>query len=68
MSERRITELETKIAYQEVSIQEMDKAVIAMQKQIEELEVCCKILKERVRDVSSLVPGYDEGVEKPPHY
>ena len=68
MSEQRIAELETKIAYQEVSIQELDKAVITMQKQIEELEICCQILKERVREVSSLVPGVDAPDEKPPHY
>ncbi len=68
MSEQRIAELETKIAYQEVSIQELDKAVIAMRKQIDSLEQCCQVLKERMREVGSLMPTMDAGDEKPPHY
>lgn len=68
MNEQRVAELETKIAYQEVSIQELDKAVIAMQKQIDDLEVCCQMLKERIKDINNLVPGHDVGNEKPPHY
>ena len=68
MSEQRIAELETKIAYQEVSIQELDKAVITMRKQIDRLEECCQVLKERMREVGSLMPVMDSGDEKPPHY
>lgn len=68
MSEHRITELEEKIAYQEDVIQELNKVVLMMQKQIDGLEVCCQMLKERVKDVSSLIPGYDASDEKPPHY
>lgn len=68
MTEHRITELETKVAYQEVSIQELDKAVMTMQKQIEELETCCQILKERMREVSGLIPEFNFPDEKPPHY
>ena len=68
MSERRITELEEKMAYQEDAIQELNRAILVMQKQIDGLEVCCQTLKDRVREVSSLMPGYDTGDEKPPHY
>ena len=68
MSEHRITELEEKIAYQEDAMQKLNKAVLMMQKQIDGLEVCCQMLKERVKDVSSLIPGYDASDEKPPHY
>ena len=68
MSEQRIAELETKIAYQEVSIQELDKAVIVMRKQIDSLEECCQVLKERMREVGNLMPVMDSGDEKPPHY
>lgn len=68
MSDHRITELEEKIAYQEDAMQKLNKAVLMMQKQIDGLEVCCQMLKERVRDVSSLIPGYDASDEKPPHY
>ncbi len=68
MIEDRIAELETKVAYQEVSIQELDKAVMAMQKQIKNLEICCETLKDRTRELSGLVAGGMDHDEKPPHY
>ena len=68
MSEQQLIELEAKIAYQEVSIQELDKAVIAMRTQIDSLELCCEMLKERLKDVGNLLPVEDVGNEKPPHY
>ena len=68
MSEQRIAELGTKIAYHEVSIQELDKAVLNMQKHIDSLEATCQVLKGRMREISTLVPGLDTPDEKPPHY
>ena len=38
MSEDVIIELQTKLAYQEDNIQELGRVVIAMQKQIDQLE------------------------------
>lgn len=68
MSEDIITELQTKIAYQEDSIQELGTVVMAMQKQIDQLELCCEALKDRLKEASALFSGISEHDEKPPHY
>ena len=68
MSEDTITELQTKIAYQEDNIQELGNVVMAMQKQIDHLELCCQSLKDRLKEATSLFSGISEHDEKPPHY
>ena len=68
MSEHRIAELESKVAYQEVSIQELDQAVLVMQKQINELEICCQMLKDRMLEMSRQLPDGADLNERPPHY
>lgn len=68
MSEDVITELQTKISYQEDAIQELGAIVMKMQKQIDQLEMTCQGLKERLREASSMVAGISDQDEKPPHY
>lgn len=68
MDENRITELETKVAYQEETILELNQVVIAMQKQMDSLEITCQALKDRVRDMSGMMSNISEHDEKPPHY
>ena len=68
MTEDVITELQTKIAYQEDSIQELGTVVIAMQKQIDQLELVCQELKVRLREASAMSSGIADEEEKPPHY
>lgn len=68
MSEDIITELQSKFAYQEDSIQELSKVVIAMQKQIDGLEITCQALKDRAIEVSGQLSGGSDHAEKPPHY
>ena len=68
MSEDVITQLQSKIAYQEDAIQELGTVVMAMQKQIDGLEVCCQELRDRVREVSGSLGGGSDHDEKPPHY
>ncbi len=68
MSERRITELETKVAYQEDSIQEFNQVVISLQKQVDGLEITCQALKDRLRDMSGMISNISDEDEKPPHY
>jgi SlyX protein len=65
MSEDAIVDLQSKIAYQEDSIQELGTVIIAMQKQIDGLEICCQELRERV---SGSLGGGSDHDEKPPHY
>ena len=68
MNEDSITELQSKIAYQEDSIQELGAVVIAMQKQIDGLEISCQALKDRMKEVGSAHGGGSDHEEKPPHY
>lgn len=68
MSEDVITELQTKIAYQEDSIQELGNVVMAMQKQIDQLELCCQTMKDRLKEATSLLSGISDHDERPPHY
>lgn len=68
MSEDVIMDLQSKIAYQEDSIQELGTVVIAMQKQIDGLEVCCQELRDRMSEVSGSLGGGSDHDEKPPHY
>ena len=68
MREDKITELQTKIAYQEDNIQELGAVVIAMQKQIDQLELCCQELKNQMREASGLAAEISDHDEKPPHY
>ena len=68
MSEDVIIDLQSKIAYQEDNIQELGAVIIAMQKQIDGLEICCQELRDRMREVSGSLGGGSDHDERPPHY
>ena len=68
MTDNEITQLQTKIAYQEDSIQELGMVVMAMQKQIDQLELVCQDLNQRLREASASFSPISDQDEKPPHY
>ena len=68
MNEERLIELETKFAYQEKSLDELNKVIYSQQKQIDQIEKALKTIVSKVKDSadqSSLSKDIDE---KPPHY
>ncbi|HEX4937384.1 MAG TPA: SlyX family protein [Candidatus Kapabacteria bacterium] len=65
--EDRITELETRIAFQEHSLQELSDEMYRQQKQIERLDNICRMLLQQMQDVSAALPAKPLD-EKPPHY
>lgn len=67
MSENRITELETRIAYQEHTIQELNDIVYRQQQQIDKVEVMCKHLMDRIQSLSEAASSLPAN-ERPPHY
>ena len=67
MSESRSAELETTIAFQENTLQQLNEVVVGMQKQIDQLELTCKALTDRLLEVRDLLPDMPAD-EKPPHY
>lgn len=66
MSEARFEILETKVAFQEELIQQLDDAVIAQQKQLSEMHQLLKILRSELTTLETQVPDTQE--EPPPHY
>jgi len=69
MSEERLVEIETKIAFQEKTIKDLSDVLYKQQKEIERLGSICEALMKRDKEPSELTPGIDAPAnEKPPHY
>lgn len=68
MIEERLIEIESKIAFQEDAVQELNKVIYQQQKQIDQLEAICSALINHVRDLSDAMAETSTGNEKPPHY
>lgn len=68
MLEERLVNIETKIAFQEDLIEELNKMVYQQQKELGRLETICKSL---ARHIESLAEAGNESTpanERPPHY
>lgn len=67
--EKRLIELESRLAFQDDTIESLNDAVIRQQQQIERLEIISNTLAERLRGLSDTA-GSDQGPEHevPPHY
>ena len=69
MSEERLMEIETKIAFQERTIKDLNDVLCEQQQEIERLGSICNALVKRVKELSEFTPGIDTPAnEKPPHY
>jgi SlyX protein len=69
MSEERLVEIETKIAFQEKTIKDLNDALYEQQQEIERLGDTCNALVKRVKELSESGLGIDAPAnEKPPHY
>lgn len=66
--EQRLEELETRIAYQEASIEELTSTMLAQQQTIETMQGQIEFLKSLVKDLapSAVAPMSEE--TPPPHY
>ncbi len=68
MIEERLVNIESKIAFQEDLIEELNKTVYQQQQKLERLEAICEAL---ARQVVSLSEARNDGMpanERPPHY
>jgi len=69
MNEERLINIETKIAYQEDLIEELNKTVYQQQRKLDRLEAICESLAMHIK---SLADAGNEGKqpanERPPHY
>jgi len=69
MNEERLVDIETKIAFQEKTLKDLNDVVYEQQREIERLGSLCDALAKRVRELSECSPGIDAPAdERPPHY
>jgi SlyX protein len=69
VDEDRLIEIETRFAYQEKTVKELNEVIISQQKSIDKLEAGLAKLSERFGQLSQVLSGIDAPAdEKPPHY
>jgi len=69
MSEKRFVEIETKIAFQEKMIKDLNDVVYEQHQEMERIGSICDLLIKRVKELSEFTLGNDAPAnEKPPHY
>ncbi len=69
MSDERLVDIETKIAFQEQTIKDLNDVLYEQQQELDRLSSICALLVKRVKKLSDFTPGSDApGNEKPPHY
>ena len=68
MSEERFIDLESRIAYQDQLLSELNDVVTAQQAQLMRLEELCRSIVDRVKAIGEGVQGGDTADERPPHY
>lgn len=67
--EQRLTEIETKLAYQEDLVQALNDIVATQQHKIDQLEKACRGLIDHFTDMSDVVKSMQAPEdEAPPHY
>ena len=68
MIDERLVNIETKIAYQEDLIEELNKVVYQQQQKLSQLEKTCKSLARHIQSLDE--PGNEHKAvnELPPHY
>jgi SlyX protein len=64
----KITDIESRIAYQEHTIATLNEALVDQQGRISALEARVDALRERVRALSEAAPAGDADDLSPPHY
>lgn len=66
--EQRLIELETKLAFQESALQELNDLVYQQSQRLDKLEALFDRVAERLREVSEHIRPESPANERPPHY
>ncbi len=67
--ENRLIEIETKLAYQEDVMEQLNKVLVDQQNQIDRLQDTCRVMVERVKDFMEAGGAADKSLgDRPPHY
>ena len=67
-NQQRLIDMQSGLAFQERTIQQLSDEVFLQSKRIDELEQTCRKLAERITAMSQSIPAADPVDEKPPHY
>jgi len=66
--EQRINEVETRLAFQETMLQELNEALTSQQQQLSQMQAVLEKLRERIVELASNMQP-DAAIEPPPpHY
>lgn len=69
IDENRLIDIETKIAFQEQTIKDLNDVIYEQQKEIKRIAALCDSLAKQGEDFRQSSPGIDSpDDEKPPHY
>lgn len=68
MNEKRLIEIETRLAHQEHLLASLDDALVKQQAQLTRLEELCAALLQRIRSLPEPAEAPAAGDERPPHY
>lgn len=68
MTEERLEKIETKLAFQEDLIEELNKTVYQQQKKLEQLEATCEALAKHIASLAESANTGKPADERPPHY
>lgn len=68
MSDERLVDIETKLAYQDHLLLELNDVITDQQARIMHLEERYRALLDRVRSLGEAPPGDETASERPPHY
>ena len=68
MAEDRLVDIETKLAFQEDTLQALNQVLCRQQKQMDRLERMMSALLGRIQDLAAAKERLKVSEEKPPHY
>lgn len=69
MVEQRLINIETKIAFQDQTIQDLNDVLYQQQQEIKRISSICDLLVKQIKELSELGQRKDAPAdEKPPHY
>lgn len=68
MTEDRLVDLETRLAYQDQLVETLNNLVYEQDKRVQKLEMICKRLSRNINEMAENSTGADDDDQPPPHY
>lgn len=68
MDENRLVDIETRLAFQEDTLQQLNDVICRQQDQIDRLAARAEALRAQLGEVAAKLPDKEGEDERPPHY